>query len=229
MNRFVWLVAGLLAGCMPNQKHTETFATVNAPQNQPALVAAGQPTMPPGYFPASFAETTVACNPGAGAKPQTVLSDFRNAWYSEHLSAANEPSIYEAAKGLTSSEGRILRFTLLPTFTRPIFVRIDSTASQPPRLVATELTGAGGYEPGNIGRRIDRNLTEAEHKKIDALLSHSRIFELPPVDCELGLDGSRWIVEAADKTGYRFIDRWSPQSGPVPEVGMALLALTGWK
>lgn len=228
MKRFVWLVAGLVVGCIPNQKPSETAAVVDTPQNSPALITAGQPTIPPGYFPASFTQTTVLCDPSDGMKPQTILNEFTNTWYTKHLSAAREPSIYEASTELQFSGGRILRFTLLPSFSHSIFVRIDA-AEENPRLIATELTGTTGWDPGKIGRRIDRDLTKAEYTEIESTLSQSRIFDLAPIDCTLGFDGSRWIIEAADKAGYRFIDRWSPESGPVHKVGEMLLALTGWK
>jgi hypothetical protein len=42
------------------------------------------------------------------------------------------------------------------------------------------------------------------------------------------LDGAQWIIETAGQDGYRFIDRQSPDEGPVRKVGLALLRLTGW-
>lgn len=43
------------------------------------------------------------------------------------------------------------------------------------------------------------------------------------------MDGARWIIETAGPGGYRFIDRQSPDNGPVREVGLVLLGLTGWE
>jgi hypothetical protein len=45
-----------------------------------------------------------------------------------------------------------------------------------------------------------------------------------------GTDGARWIIEAVEpSTGYTYINRWTPRDGPVREVGLHLLGLTGWK
>lgn len=71
---------------------------------------------------------------------------------------------------------------------------------------------------------------------MEALISGSGVLDLPAGD-ECGIqedgsviihgDGARWILEANGADGYRFIDRWSAE-GPVREVGLHLIGLTGW-
>ncbi|HTC43957.1 MAG TPA: hypothetical protein VK696_02810 [Steroidobacteraceae bacterium] len=39
-------------------------------------------------------------------------------------------------------------------------------------------------------------------------------------------DGSQWIVEVRDGNRYHYVDRWSPQDGPVPEIGERFIALS---
>jgi hypothetical protein len=52
---------------------------------------------------------------------------------------------------------------------------------------------------------------------------------MPAKLCDIGLDGSQWLLEAADSHGYHFVDRFSPESGGVRDLGLALLRLTGWE
>jgi hypothetical protein len=38
-----------------------------------------------------------------------------------------------------------------------------------------------------------------------------------------GKDGARWIIEGAKNGDYHFVDRWSPDDGPVPVIGLLML------
>ena len=93
---------------------------------------------------------------------------------------------------------------------------------------AVELNGAGGYEPGIVGRSIERELDDEEETGLLRLVDGAKLFEQPSLTCELGLDGARWIVEGIDREAYHFIDRWSPEQGPVHDFGLYALELTGW-
>ncbi|MEO0441895.1 MAG: hypothetical protein AAF067_13610, partial [Pseudomonadota bacterium] len=63
------------------------------------------------------------------------------------------------------------------------------------RLIAKELTGAGGYEPGQLGRSKELRLTGQQVKKLKDLLETEALFEKYPKACDFGLDGSQWIFE----------------------------------
>lgn len=41
-------------------------------------------------------------------------------------------------------------------------------------------------------------------------------------------DGSQWIVEGIDRNGYHYVNRSSPEDGPVRAFGDFALLLTGW-
>jgi hypothetical protein len=118
------------------------------------------------------------------------------------------------------------RFTWLRSFHHPIAIRV-TTQARGYRLVATELNGAGGYEPGSVFRRADRILSQ-EQFAVAARLLHAPETWHPSPSKDEGHDGAEWIIEATDG-GYRVTRRWSPTSGIVRDIGLEFLRLTGWQ
>lgn len=107
---------------------------------------------------------------------------FRSEWYGKHLAAMEEPSLYElSARGRTA-----LRFLWLRTFDHPIAVRLQRDATAP-KLVAVSLSGEGGYEPGHVVRRIEREIEEADWRRVEAALEAAR-FDDPDAETALGAD-----------------------------------------
>lgn len=177
------------------------------------------------YWPADLLSGVVVCN----GQRYPVLGDFRAHWYASHLEAAGEQPIFNRDFGSPGSTQRVVRFTWLRTFHKPVIIRIDTDSRGVSTLTATELTGAGGYEPGTVGRRVVRVLTRQERARLDNVLHETRVFEQAPLNCEgAGADGSQWIAEQADASGYRYVDRWTPRTGPSREFGLYLLSLTRW-
>jgi hypothetical protein len=158
------------------------------------------------YFPAGTLET------------DSILDAFRSRWYSRHLAAMREPILY------ASDSKPSLRFTWLRTFDHPIAIRVvfDRSSCQ---LIATELTGEGGYESGNLHRRVDRALEQDACARLATLLSSSELWQPPPRT--LGLDGSEWIIESSVGE-YRVVRDWSPKAGPIRSLGLELIGLSGW-
>lgn len=157
-----------------------------------------------------------------------AMNDFEADWYSAHLRAAGEPSLYLASRAAPAGEAKSYRFTWLPTFHPPVIVRVDELSGGGMRLTAKRLTGSGGYGPGRIGERVDRMLSAAETSELKRVLTAGDVFKLAPGGCRGGSDGSRWILEANDHGAYRYVNRWMPNAGPVRESGMLLLGFTGW-
>jgi hypothetical protein len=181
------------------------------------------------YFPPSFAKPSLPCGPGS-RKDLPILSDFENKWYSGQLSAAQEPSLYEAANGSARPKGRTVRFTWLRTFHPPVVVRVEGLGTATPRLIAKQLSGAGGYEPGTISKRVERRLSSPEADTLAADVVRTGVFKLPAVECQMGgMDGAEWLIEGVDEGGYHFVNRWTPRQGKVRDLGLAMLALTGWQ
>lgn len=188
------------------------------------------------YFPPSLLEAVEPCEYGNGRTGEPVMDGFRSEWYSSHLRAAREPRLGGAAPTYALDGLGVLRFTWLRSFHAPVMVRVEAVSDDSLRLTATELTGAGGYEPGRVARRIERRLSAEEARHLTAVLSEGQVLDLPPSDaCPVAEngdiiiqgDGARWIIEANGPGGYRYVDRWSGE-GPVRELGLHLLGLTGW-
>ncbi|MBA4011637.1 MAG: hypothetical protein C0481_07195 [Phenylobacterium sp.] len=158
-----------------------------------------------------------------------ALDDFEAGWYSGHLRAAGEPSLYLASRAAPTDGSRSYRFTWLPTFHAPVIIRVDELPDGRMRLTAKKLTGAGGYGPGRIGERVERMLSAAEVVELNRVLATGDALNLAPGGCRGGSDGSRWILEANDRGSYRYVNRWMPGAGPVRQTGMLLLSFTGWR
>lgn len=198
-----------------------------------AMQAASDGT-PVAYFPPSLTVPVPHCRFGTKVVKSPVLSEFAARWYSNHLQAAEEPSLSEPPVLSKQRERSVLRFTWLRSFDPPIMVRVEGLGSGSPRMIAKRLSGAGGYAPGKIADTVDRPLTASETQKLRELLADTHLAQpLPPAstlkECgPPGLDGAEWLVEVVDRRGYHFAKDWSPRTGDVRQVGLAMLALTGW-
>lgn len=155
-------------------------------------------------------------------KPGTFgdeTDEFLRNWFSAQLCAMGEPRL-EA-----SSDGTIrLRFLWLRTFHPGIAVRVEHT-SRDTRLIAVELDGAGGYEPGGVARRLERSLSRAEWEALEQVIANSRFWTLPPSQQVIAVDGAEWIVEVAEPGRYHVVKRWS--GGELELLGRHLLELSG--
>jgi hypothetical protein len=178
------------------------------------------------YLPESFGKASSICNYTGIPKCYPVISEIERDWYPKFWKAADEPSLFGISKAGSSSNTSSLRFTWLRTFQAPVIVRVE-TANGQTQLVAKELSGQGGYEPGTISREMQRELTPEEIGKLQKF--KSKMAGLMATECESGLDGSQWIIERTDGQGYQFVNRWSPKQGAVSDLGHFLLRLTGWQ
>jgi hypothetical protein len=116
-----------------------------------------------------------------------------------------------------------MRFLWLRTFHPGIAVRVEHGPSQA-LLVATELSGKGGYEPGHVKRHVERALLPDEWSQLQQLLAESEFWKLPTNDDELGLDGAQWVLEVSHHDRYHVVDRWG--GGAVEAIGRYLITLS---
>lgn len=177
------------------------------------------------FFPRALYEQRAPCGQGIVDHPVTVMDDFQQKWFSAHLAAAQEQPLpsYRVADGET-----VVRFLWLPSFDHSVVVRVIGSPANGGRIEAKRLSGAGGYEPGQVADHVDRRLTADEWQRVKSSIDKTQLFQEPAETCDLGLDGSEWVIEAVDQDGYHFLKRWTPRKGPVREVGLLLLKLTGW-
>lgn len=134
--------------------------------------------------------------------------DFVQRWYGKHLCAMAEGPM----TGRKVDEA--YRFLWLRSFHHPISVRIETAAGKA-TLVAVELDGRGGYEPGAVERRKTRTLDTGEWRSLVAAVAGGGFWEMPTIDPkdENGLDGAEWIIEGYRSGTYHVVDRWD---GPAP-------------
>lgn len=183
------------------------------------------------YFPPSYRSTEVQCV--AERYPEAVgrtlmVDDIEAEWYQQHWRAAQEPSLYLASRSAAAKHALTYRFTWLRSFHEPVIVRVDETSDGGMRLRAKQLSGRGGYSPGGPLKMVDRRLTDTETATLRRVVTANRLFEQPQIGCLEGIDGSNWLIEANDHGQYRYLKRWSPESGPVHDTGLMLLGFTGW-
>ncbi len=189
-------------------------------------LALAQQAITPGYFPKSYETATVRCE--FFGRSLSRLSAFESDWYSGQLRAAGEPSLLRRAH---AGRADSLRFLWLRSFDPAVIVRIDGLGSDRPRLIAVELDGLGGGEPGTVRRRVMRPLTQVEAVDLRRRLTVQNPLALPigANPCDGGIDGSQWIIERAAGHRYKMVNAWSPERGPIHAAGIAMLRLTGWK
>jgi len=132
------------------------------------------------------------------------LDAYRKSWYSKHLAAAGESAI-DMVQGQST-----YRFTWLRTFHNPIIVRIQCESRC--MLHAVRLTGAGGYEPGQIEAQLDREITDRELRKLERLLESTDFWSGQPDVTNMGYDGAQWIFEAAIDDTYLGWAVWSARN-----------------
>lgn len=141
-------------------------------------------------------------------------------WYSEHLSALREPSLFQEK----DSNVQIYRFLWLRTFHHPVAVRVIILSDGSATVMTKMADGTGGYKPGKL--ILDK--TEAlVPEKAQILSEKVRRLLYAPVPLRVqennGRDGAQWILEGMDHGRYRLIERWRPQDGPVRDLGLYFL------
>ncbi|MBS1755512.1 MAG: hypothetical protein JST34_15840 [Bacteroidetes bacterium] len=137
------------------------------------------------------------------------LDTFLNVWYSRMLTAMKEPTLTDY-----QGDNEIYRFTWLRTFHKPIVIRIQKTKD---KIVLTEkmLSGAGGYDPGQIILDTNLVLTSEIWNSVQDKISKLSFWTLPAETEFRGNDGAEWIIEGSTSDKYHFTTRWSAGKGTV--------------
>jgi hypothetical protein len=144
---------------------------------------------------------------------------FFREWYSKHLVAMEEPSLYCGVL----EDAETYRFLWLRTFHNPVAVRVFRRGYDY-GLDAVILDGAGGYDPGHVSRRVTRALSRDEWQTVIAGLEGVQFWQMATSRYEFGFDGAEWIVEARRDGRYHIVDRWSGSDG-LERVGRLFLNL----
>lgn len=209
----------VVSGCGPADPYDSLYQAQKS-----SAVRSGRNTFAEGYFPAAYAKPQLDCGYPVG--PMPIIGEVEAEWYPRQWKAAREPSLFLLSEQEPSPEF-VLRFSFLPSFDPSIFIRVQKDKSGY-SLIAKKMSGYGGYDAGTISRSKEIRLTSQQSAELERFLADGSFFEQPPMICGLGLDGSRWIFELADKNGYTMVNRWSPSGGVNRNFGAFLLRLSGW-
>jgi len=136
----------------------------------------------------------------------------------------SEPSLSCGA----DPSGQTYRFLWVRTFHHPIAIRVTLSGSTG-SLVAIELNGQGGYEPGNVLRRKEQRLTETEAMLVTTVVRDGRFWQTDTTHRPLGeggLDGAEWIMEGRRGSSYHVTHKWSPRYGRYREMCLTFLRLS---
>ena len=154
--------------------------------------------------------------------PPGWREDLTRKWFSRHLHAMEEPSMY--CEGTPTETYRVLS---LPSFDRPVAVRVFRQG-EGGRLVAVELNGQGGYRPGWPARRIDRLMPAQEWAAFKSALQRSDFWHQPIQDpLPGGRDGSELVLEGRARGRYYVVERWGQHYFATQEVAELLLRAAG--
>jgi hypothetical protein len=152
-----------------------------------ASVAFARPTQ---YFPDSL----------FGAR------DFGVAWYTSHLAAMGERSLWVLAS--RDRDATAYRLLWLPSFHHPICVRVDRTGVGA-RLRVKVLDGKGGYDPGHLA--IDKSiaLSAGQVRELDRHLELAAFWKMPTnIILDRGVDdGDHLIIEGVKEGIYHVVAR----------------------
>ena len=129
-------------------------------------------------------------------------------WYSKHLRAMDEPSLYGRSR---DSGAHHYRFLWLPTWGRPVAARLELSDDGTGILKSTILDGSGGYEPGNIKHESTTTINAENVASYLEALDSINYWSMPTNDARIGTDGEQYILEAIKNGQYHIVDRWSPE------------------
>jgi hypothetical protein len=152
------------------------------------------------------------------------LHTLKSDWYYKHLKVLEEPSIYQ----LKSIEERtIIRFTWLRTFDQPISIRLIVNEDESGILYVKMSNGKGGYEPGTIVINERKDLLKQTVASFINTIENMNFWNLPSTTEQHGFDGSQWIFEGLSGGEYHVVERWSPESGAIKNLGLMFLKISG--
>lgn len=160
----------------------------------------------------------------SSGKQQNCISKFENSWFSQHLEAAKENSLYYSS----DSTQEIYRFTWLRTFHNPyIFTIVISEKNS--FIIVKKLDGAGGYKPGKLVRNDTLKINSEDKDMFIKSLEESKFWTLETNEKVMGLDGAEWLLEGRKKGNYHLVKRWSPKNGNFRESCLKMLQISNVK
>lgn len=152
------------------------------------------------------------------------LNNFKVKWYQKPLEALKEPSLWDLSQARGPDE--VYRFLWLRSFHHPVSVRLSISSDGTGTLTTKVCTGAGGYEPGKLIVNRNEKIGADRVKWFLDRIDEQQYWSLPTEEEDpntIGLDGAQWVLEAVKNGNYKVVDRWSPEKGPIKNLGLILV------
>lgn len=154
---------------------------------------------------------------------------FKANWYSRHLKALREPSLWELSRQDPKAEA--YRFLWLRSHHHPIAVRLVVRTngsgwinSRETRGQGSDVSGGGGINRYGVSW-LRKGLTQSLLAEVGNA-GFWNLSPLPDPTPTARVDGAEWIIEGVRNGEYHVVDRWSPQAGdPVRAIGVLALKL----
>jgi len=173
--------------------------------------------------------------------PNSGLDPYAAARYSEHLGAAREPRIEPTGR----EDAEVYRLLVLPSFTSTITVRVERLGDQI-TYTTKRLSGAGGYEPGEIEWQASGTISDTDWSEFKSLLLAGKYWTRLSYDemqkirmeqcnqgeqsaCWISFDGTMFVLEGADNARYKVVDRHNSFEEPLQSAVDWLLTISGNK
>ena len=145
-----------------------------------------------------------------------------NDWYGSPLRAFNETSLLD-----NSDESReIYRFLWLRSFNNPVVVLVERS-KKGASVYSKELNGGSGNSPVKIINEFKRDLSESEWCDFLRSVERAKFWAMPDTKDDLGVDGSRWVLEGVKDGRYHLVDRFTPTTGEFRKACIYMLNLSG--
>jgi hypothetical protein len=161
------------------------------------------------------------------------------------LSFLDEPPLFALRNNRSL---QVYRFLWLPSFHRPISVRLTINADGSGSIVARSVdrhTGLLTKVPSDTEKLILDTTSAVDKAQVQDVLGQLQRLafwampteedQAPPQTSEtahqsptlrvVGLDGSQWILEGVRDGEYHVVDRWSPKENPYSQLCRYLLHL----
>ena len=160
-----------------------------------------------------------------GHFPLECIADLRGVadWADQTLERLGERPLHPA----DPNQPLVFRMLCLPTLSQACSIRAEAYG-QSWRLFCRELSGDAGYELGELTRREERLIVGVDAERLTELWKYLHFWSMAPSDDKEVLDGTGYVLEAAERGRYRVIYRDDPEWGDTfGEFSELLLDLAG--
>jgi hypothetical protein len=148
------------------------------------------------------------------------LNKLFNDWSTRELTALHEAPLLTQSKNPSVQS---YRFLWSRTFHHPVAVRLEVKPDGTAILITKVTSGEGGYSPGHLITNTSKSLTKQQTDSFLHEVNADNFWSLPAVTKEqTGTDGSEWIIEGVNGGKYHLATAWSPEQGPIHDLGTAL-------